>query len=295
MIIYPVIDFDFDDEDTYGLLYDDCESGEEDIDRSSSSSQLGLHSTSQDTLLQSAGIDGTNKNMKRKRHRKPNKRYPVAPRILRHDIRRQYARMYVNVMNSSDPSLLLSFFKRYGSHNPVMKNNVNQPGHIAKKPFSMEIQGRDVITWFIAAIQQLFPDKASSYDNVVVRTTHGSLNSTIECDFKVDHTVLYDVAVDEFLQETLSLLAIADEDEQDRKKKKYNSEDDVAASAMKAASPFSKPNLLDIVDPLKLPRLRKGYIPLVSNPISVHVQGKLVLHVDEHHRIYEVEFTGQDN
>lgn len=49
---------------------------------------------------------------------------PVAPRVLKNDIRRQYGRMYANVLNSFDPDLLTSFLSTFTSPSPKMKNEV---------------------------------------------------------------------------------------------------------------------------------------------------------------------------
>ncbi len=49
----------------------------------------------------------------------------VLPRILKTDIRRQYARMFVNVVNSHDIPLLFSFLHKYGRRDSQMKKTMS--------------------------------------------------------------------------------------------------------------------------------------------------------------------------
>jgi hypothetical protein len=151
-------------------------------------------------------------NSKPKPKRRPPayKLLPIAPRFLKNDIRRQYANMYANVLNSFDSDLLLSFFGTFLSRSAVMRNEIrplpSPPGSLREQQeqqqcihtadHSLQIEGKDMISCFLLATRQLSPDIVCRVESTHIITRSDTNTSELKCKFFVKGNLLYDLPVE---------------------------------------------------------------------------------------------------
>ena len=147
----------------------------------------------------------------------------VVPRILKSDIRRQYARMFTNVMNSHDHELMQSFLRRYGSKDLRM-DKFMAPGALCdnkeevtivnpttprkKNSCDVTLYGVEHISlyWFMMNI--MTPDQIFSIDDIKIRTKPDSMACTVTCKYSVRGTFLLDVTRGNVMHDMMELLVM---------------------------------------------------------------------------------------
>jgi hypothetical protein len=128
----------------------------------------------------------------------------VMPRLLKSDLRRQYARMFANVMNSHDSLMMQSFLAKYAKKEVIM-DKIMAPGACrndgsdqlvmttqVRNPCKIHLTGVDEITGYWHALHSLTPDQVLYLEETQVRTRPGSMACKITCKFKVEGTILVD-------------------------------------------------------------------------------------------------------
>lgn len=113
------------------------------------------------------------------------------PRVVRTDIRRSYANMFTNALNSANFPLLYGFFDTFcnRSYSHSITRQLNKAGH---SPYTYQRKG--VLScaqfWFLHML--LMPDTVSVLTNAVVISPEDSLESRIECSYSLRATKIYD-------------------------------------------------------------------------------------------------------
>lgn len=122
---------------------------------------------------------------------KPSKRYQpiIIPRILKGDIRRRYAQMYANVMNSYNYDLVMSYFQRFYVPSASMTKN---PVRDNPNPVT-EIHGIELLTYYYLILQQSAPDKITKVCDIQLKQRSDSDDIEIICHFSASYTQLYEL------------------------------------------------------------------------------------------------------
>lgn len=124
---------------------------------------------------------------------KPSKRYIpiIIPRILKDDIRRKYAQMYANVMNSYDYELLLAFFRKFFTPCCSMTKipSIDNPRPI------IDIHSLDLIIYYNLILLQSAPDKITTVSNIQLkqRSDYEEDETELICSTHITYTQVYNI------------------------------------------------------------------------------------------------------
>lgn len=124
---------------------------------------------------------------KRKRIRYTHKR--AVPKLLQSDLRRHYANILFNVLNSHDYSIMQSFSERYLASSVIMR----RPGvrtELVEKP-SVLVEGSETLLRYWGVLCLLLPDQISQVENVRVVRYSNSERSKVVCDVVSSCTQIY--------------------------------------------------------------------------------------------------------
>lgn len=110
------------------------------------------------------------------------------PRVVKHDIRRFYARMLVNVWNSHDPYLFQSLLRTYAVRNVKSFQTgtfspFRLPGGEANKFYSVgdvAFHGANLFAKWMGFVQQLVPDQTMSLSDVKIVSSSASDCSVVK-------------------------------------------------------------------------------------------------------------------
>jgi len=119
-------------------------------------------------------------------------------RILKRDVRRTYAQMYLNVMNSGDISLTVAYFQRFYDQNCTMSRlmQVNENGQIRKTDMS-QTYGRDLIALHFASLVESIPDLVCQWRDASIRQHLNSSGSEVILEASFKGTRFYNLNTDE--------------------------------------------------------------------------------------------------
>ena len=110
------------------------------------------------------------------------------PRIVKHDIRRFYARMLVNVWNSHDPYLFQSLLRTYAVRNVKSFQtgtfaSVRLPGGEANRVYRVSdfaFHGANLFAKWMGFVQQLVPDQTMRLSDVKIVSSSASNCSVVK-------------------------------------------------------------------------------------------------------------------
>ncbi len=150
----------------------------------------------------------------------------VVPRILKNDIRRQYARMFSNVMNSHDHEYMFGFLRRFAqkdarmdkilahgscpgtaidSHNGVIVTPV--PNKSGKVPScDVHVNGIENIANYWQMMHQVTPDQIFLIEDTKIRTKPDSMACTVTCRYSVKATLMLDATKGDVMPHMMELM-----------------------------------------------------------------------------------------
>eukprot|EP01033_Poteriospumella_lacustris_P003737 gene3738-2648_t len=140
------------------------------------------------------------------------KKYISVPRVLKRDIRRQYPKMIVNILNNSDFNLFHSFFRTFSvgikdirfrvkdSHG-VPFQTTDQFSHLFKRdlPEIFAYQGYAWIFFHWYIMSTLNPDQIVRIEEAKIVTRSDSSKSKVSLDVSVDFHRMYDIHITRFM------------------------------------------------------------------------------------------------
>lgn len=147
--------------------------------------------TAIDSSTELIPFDNKNNNKTKKRKRKSYyvKRYPF-PRILKRDIRRDYAIMLTNVLNSADENLMLKFFQRFGTQS-CQYVDCFPDEYINNQPFIRYAKGIDAIVYRLLQDFSSIPDFVIRLKNANIVQKNEIKGSQIVCNVEFSGTKMF--------------------------------------------------------------------------------------------------------
>lgn len=276
----------------------------------------GSASLSEGSELPSAGEELSKKTQRvklRPRGRTANPRSNRAislPRILNSDIRRKFAVMFSNVLNSANGSLLDSFINRYRSPSFSLRkqvlNSLFAELHPGLLPPAIELEGSDVVGFYLKCIVNCSPDFAFYVENTHIKQRSDSRKTELVTDFTIVGTQLFKVnplVVIEYMLDNLSAASSDDENINIQMRKRRKSE--FPSSVVNQPCNGCEGQLIKFGEKSRViyphDQLRNEFAQfMVSNkfgrldePIQLHINGTLSFHLDENKRIEKLDFVGK--
>lgn len=123
-------------------------------------------------------------NLNHKRNR--DRRWRVTPRIIKDDIRRRYAQMMINIVNSHDILLLQQFFVTYGGRMLELKKGFT-------KNDSVHLYGIDHVLTYWHLLMETAPDQVMSVGQVQIISQEGTDSTKVIGKYRVEFTKLFDL------------------------------------------------------------------------------------------------------
>ncbi len=143
----------------------------------------------------------------------------VIPRILKSDIRRQYARMFANVMNSNDSDLMTSFLHRYANRE-VRMDKLMVPNSMTtskgvlltpadgvepSNPCDVRVRGIDRVAQYFQ--MTLAPDQVYILEDTKIITKPDSMSCVVRSKYRAKGTLLIDLTVGDAMTHVSELLS----------------------------------------------------------------------------------------
>lgn len=201
-----------------------------------------LDSTSpDDELMGSADPIECPPRKKRIRNRKRN----LAPRVLKHDVRKRFAEMFANVYNMGDANVISSFFRTFSTPNVEMTKMC--ASYLTLKPKLIRVTEPRYVAQYWAVMQELMPDGVVKVENVRVVTRSDTESSTVICTMNAKYTNFYEepapyIAAGAVEESIAKLSKRADSDGnciESTTRKRSRSDSDVAAEGPNYLMPLS--------------------------------------------------------
>lgn len=226
-------------------------------------------------------------NDRKQRIRKPRKRRLgyIAP-VVKHDIRRHYSRMLVNVVNSSNIPLLKSFMETYGALDTfVCSFEVDRDHSSYLSRYNSNVfflKNLQEAMQFYTIRDRFLPDAVANLTNTRVVTRSDSEKCEIHCDMTVLVTVRYDFDMfalhDSLLSNTthttVSPTPIDDLNTQPIQSQDSGNDDDVMRIFRRHQPLSNSP----YEDPFEMHFRKTGtHIPLHSNPFALIVKTSMIM------------------
>ncbi len=204
----------------------------------------------------------------------------VVPRILKNDIRRQYALMFANVMNSYDANMMKAFLRQYGQKDvrmdklfspsivfasPIGSNTIF-PAYgscASRRAVDVSVKGADNISQYWQMMNVMTPDRVFSIEDTKIHTKPDSMACTLTSRFRVQGTFLLDITKDDVMSHMMGVVA-----------------------GMFSSDPTSSSR--SMLDLLAYASLRYGRDVFHKRP-DLHVNGEFSVYIDEHRRIERLQ------
>lgn len=147
------------------------------------------------------------------------RRVRLVPRLIRSDVRRYFAQMFVNAMNSHSPDMLHSFFERYAtptlsmaqhcslSMDPHAKGSATWSSPSTICGVDVCVRGLSNVVRYWALTQELVPDETvtvASDVTILRRPGDAGDSAEIHLQFGATATFVYDVAPPYYAYATLA-------------------------------------------------------------------------------------------
>jgi len=212
-----------------------------------------------------------------KRHRLNRNKYEprlnLFPRILKRDIRRSYASMLVNVMNSFDVEMMVKFFSAFCLRSCYLFDDSTEA--LAVEPVRpvnsvfRRVRGPEHIALHLLRGMDLVPDCIIRLIGAEILQTANHSGSKIVCRVQIDGTKLFTYAV-----------ATSDNHQT------------VLYEAETQAAVFQRLRLLGgAAAALRMQDITQYFQKIASHqPLSVQFMATITLHLDEENRIYRLDF-----
>jgi hypothetical protein len=237
----------------------------------------------------------------RRRHRKYyDRRVKPFPRVLKRDIRRSYANMLINVMNSYDVELIVKFFTHFCLANCYLfddsseamqiqpnsmissllngpmgaLNGANAGGAARNNNTSLrQVQGPEHIALHMLRGMDLVPDCVVQLKQASIHQYLNTTGSKIVCKVTMSGTKLFKYA---FTSGSVMLQSILHQTE--AQEQVFNVLQMVLGES--AAAKLSMEDISQYFQKI-----------MVSEPVDVSFAATITMYLDEEHRIYRLDFT----
>ena len=232
----------------------------------------------------------------------------LPPKIYKTDIRRQYPRMFANVINGFDVGLMTSFHHQLATPNVKMEMTVTSVSQFSESPgskvsqtnddlvCSFHLQGRDLCTTYWSGLLQLTPNFTVKISNIKIVTVYGSLKCKLIFDVDISCSKMYavrlDKMVDDITKEFEDSLHVKDDKDTENitkevlAKSDLNRRNEYTDAITRDVSPSALQYHFDPIDTYR--RRRGGQMPSLS-PVCLDIKGKYILHVNEEKLIEKIE------
>lgn len=268
------------------------------VDNSSQSSDFSeddsscVHDINTPSMSSHDGHDesvGTSLPVKKKRIRFRNRRRIYAPRVLKKDIRRQYATMMVNVFNSFDEKVFASFLGTFAVPSMQVQKLVVPElpsSDIFKEAFRNQIISGAVsgMQWSMVhflVLKSLCPDNVMRILSTKLLTRSDTAKTLLTITVQLDFTRIHNVHPLLFTEDMFE--AFANEQQTTE-----------TNSSMLSALPdaFALHNIAHRTDPFSYFQHKVGLsIPLLAEPQSVSFVGTINVLIDEAKRVERVDIV----
>jgi hypothetical protein len=195
-------------------LITDEETGE--LSTENEESVLNISSASNDTAM--VPVDDKPKKRKRKSYYIPKFAFP---RILKRDIRRDYAIMLTNVLNSADENLMSKFFNRY-SMNSCQYVDCFPDEYLNNRPFVRIAKGIDAIVFRLLQDFSSIPDFVIRLLNTRIKQSHDVPGSQIVCNVEFSGTKMFHYMRPDLIS-SIEEMRLAEEKKGEKKNRKLKS------------------------------------------------------------------------
>lgn len=237
------------------------------------------------------------------RIRKPRKRrLGYIPPVVKHDIRRHYSRMVINVANSCDIPLLKSFLETYGALDKFAYSFEMDQGHYSRNNSNIFLLNSLHETLHFYTIRDRFlPDAVANVTNTRVVTRSDSDKCEIHCELTVRMTIRYDY--DMFaLHESLlphATVAFGTSDLQSSQKdsisQSFDCQDSEVDDVMRIFRRHQPLSQLPYEDPFEMYYNKTGtHIPLQPRPLSLIVKTSMLLVTNGRRQIERIHHGKSD-
>jgi hypothetical protein len=247
-----------------------------------------------------------------RRNRK--RRVNFFPRLLKSDIRRNYAQMFTNVINAYDAQLLRSFMSEFCL--PAVQLIDFAPENIAYglPPLVHQMGIRNIMRYW-ASNSVVIPDFVCQPLSVQLCVNPINNRSRVVCKTLFKGTKVLDVDIGDvdrqiihvLRQKALSMSTPSDTSSSTSSSDEENGNEDTSEESSSLAVPVSLVPIRDSVKSRRLQALleqRKGWeinlfrtkkLPKPMNPpIEISYEGAMILYLDENFRIDRVDFLGSE-
>jgi len=222
------------------------------------------------------------------KQRVKDRRWNLIPKVLKYDVRRYYAQMLANAMNSIDVAFLRSFFNNYSVPNMAMtkgpeprgfskgyiddgqQNNANS--NVNPQGYSyIQLQGIDAVAQFWTLVCSCESDSVVKVSETKIISRINTTSSTVVTDFQTDITM---TRYNEFVKAVAELMRTSKEQTSTISKKRRREE-----GGGLTAMTLQQLHAACTADAKLLPK-----------PVPVKITGKLVMELDERKRIEHLNF-----
>lgn len=246
-----------------------------------------------DESYQDPKRDGNGSFIVRKRRRS---QLPFIPPVVKHDIRRHYCRMWTNVHNASDVSLLKSFLETYGNMNSIQFTMEVESGRrragAGYDPALYYLEGLGEILSFSAVRNSFICDGASTITKTTVRTRSDTDHSEIHFTSVVTLSLTYAVdlfALHEDIFDSADPFGGPDWALSRSSDSSPSSSEDEGGEVMKVFRRHSPVAPLRFPDPFEVYRQRHGKaVPFHDQPLEVTLSIDNVIFLNERRQIERV-------
>eukprot|EP01033_Poteriospumella_lacustris_P006368 gene6368-4575_t len=228
----------------------------------------------------------------------------LIPRIVKHDIRRLYSRMLINVLNQHDVAFYQSFLETYGhATNLSLIVEGLQPPNAAyassEYPNAYCMRGVRDMVCFEAVGLRLKADSVYTLDTVTIYSRSDTLWTEVHCHVAVSHTSHYQADIATLHQDLIAASAAATEPSLDLPHGQTSVAD--ADASADVGSDGSQSHVMRVyqpareVAPIRLPdvfdvhRQRTGEsLPLRKDPHHVTAKLTLILKINERRQLEQL-------
>lgn len=220
----------------------------------------------------------------KRRIRKPRKRrLDYVPPVVKHDIRRHYSRMLINVANSSNISLLKSFLETYGTLDAFVYSFEMDQEHSSRCNSNVFLlRSLQETLHFFTVRDRFFPDAVANLTNTRVVTRSDSDRCEIHCDMIVRVTIRYDYDIfalhDSLLSHSVEASGTSGSPSSHNKDNKSQHQDRGNDDIMRIFRRHQPLSQLPYVDPFEMHYYKTGtHIPLHPRPFALIVKTNMML------------------
>jgi hypothetical protein len=201
----------------------------------------------------------------------------TGPKAFKCDVRRSYAHMFANVVNSMDVYLWFGFFDTY--FNPNFQQQSINFNPVTNEPYFESMSGVATLVKFWYSLSQIAPDVVFRLSSTDMHSSPYTDRCKLVAKFTITATKIYDVSKQRYTQ-----------DELQRNEDQLLS---VGAVGRKRKKNCSMGDKLCVVDRIasSVAGLTRT-MPLSVNPLMTRFGGTLTMHVDESSRVGRLVISG---